>query len=85
MFKGRKDAYTLLVPATMRLLQAKVSGFKMLIFANGVSIILSYGFVLHFYCAGIYNNVFQFVLIFPDDSDTDRPSISPLTRPISHR
>lgn len=32
----------------------------MLIFTNGVRVILNYGFVLHFYCGGIYNNVFQF-------------------------
>jgi hypothetical protein len=35
----------------------------MLIFTNGVRVILKYGFVLHFYCTRIYNNVFQFVVI----------------------
>lgn len=35
----------------------------MLIFTNGVRVILNYGFVLHFYCTRIYNNVFQFVVI----------------------
>lgn len=46
-----------------RSLKAKVSGFKMLIFANGARVILKYGFVLHFYCERIYNNVFQFTVI----------------------
>lgn len=52
------------IPSALHLLRLKpkVSGFKMLIFANGARVILIYGFVLHFYCASLIITAFPFRL-----------------------